>query len=67
MIEFWNPYAPLASRQRRLLGVGSVLALLLAWSLVAASGLVSPTKLPAPWDVLAALSYLSCTKAIACC
>jgi len=59
MIDFWNPYAPLASRQRRLLGVGSVLALLLAWSLVAASGLVSPTKLPAPWDVLAALSYLS--------
>jgi ABC-type nitrate/sulfonate/bicarbonate transport system permease component len=59
MSEFWNPYAPLDSRRRRLLGVGAALAVLLLWSVVAASGLVSSTKLPAPWEVLAALSYLS--------
>ena len=59
MTEFWNPYAPLDSRRRRLLGVGAALTVLLLWSVVAASGLVSSTKLPAPWEVLAALSYLS--------
>ena len=58
MSEFWNPYASLAGRQRRILGVGSVLAVLLVWSVIAASGLVSSTKLPAPWEVVAALSYL---------
>ena len=58
MSEFWNPYASLAGRQRRILGVGSVLAVLLVWSVIAASGLVSSTKLPASWEVVAALSYL---------
>jgi len=58
MSEFWNPYAALAARQRRLLGVGAIVAVLLAWSLLAASGMISATKLPAPWDVLAALAYL---------
>ena len=59
MSEFWNPYAPLDVRQRQWLGVGSVLALLLVWGLLAVSGLVSSTKLPAPWEVVTALSYLS--------
>lgn len=59
MAAFWNPYADLPARTRRLLGVGAVLAVLVVWSVVAASGLVSPTKLPAPWSVLGALSYLS--------
>ena len=59
MAEFWNPYLPLDGRRRRFLGVASALAVLLVWSVVAVSGLVSPTKLPAPWDVLAALSYLA--------
>ncbi|MCM8613764.1 ABC transporter permease [Accumulibacter sp.] len=58
MSDFWNPYAALAPRQRRLLGVAAVAAVLLLWSLLAVSGLVSATKLPAPWDVLAALAYL---------
>jgi ABC-type nitrate/sulfonate/bicarbonate transport system permease component len=58
MSDFWNPYAALAARQRRLLGVAAVAAVLLLWSLLAVSGLVSATKLPAPWDVLAALAYL---------
>jgi ABC-type nitrate/sulfonate/bicarbonate transport system permease component len=58
MSEFWNPYAPLDGGRRRLLGVASVLTVLIFWSLLAASGLVSPTRLPPPWEVLAALSYL---------
>lgn len=59
MREFWNPYLPLASGQRNILGVGAVAAVLILWGLLAGSGLVSPTRLPAPWDVLAALSYLT--------
>ena len=59
MSEFWNPYAPPDARRRRLLAVGTVLTLLLLWSAVAASGLVSPTKLPAPWQVLSAFAYLA--------
>lgn len=59
MAEFWNPYATPDARQSRLLGVGAVVAVLVVWSLLAVSGLVSPNKLPAPWDVLAALSYLA--------
>ena len=59
MSEFWNPYAPPDPRRRRLLGAGSVLAVLLLWSAVAASGLVSQTRLPAPWDVVSAFGYLA--------
>jgi ABC-type nitrate/sulfonate/bicarbonate transport system permease component len=59
MSEFWNPYAPLSGSRRRLLGVSSVLAVLVFWSLLAALGVVSSTRLPAPWEVLAALSYLA--------
>jgi ABC-type nitrate/sulfonate/bicarbonate transport system permease component len=59
MLEFWNPYQSLASGQRQILGAGAVAAVIILWGIVAGSGLVSPTRLPAPWDVLAALSYLS--------
>ncbi|WP_300452710.1 ABC transporter permease [Accumulibacter sp.] len=59
MPQFWNPYAPTEARRRRLLGVGSVLGIVLLWSAVAASDLVSPSKLPAPWQVLSAFSYLA--------
>jgi ABC-type nitrate/sulfonate/bicarbonate transport system permease component len=45
--------------QRRLLGVGAVLAVLLLWSLRRRFRAGQPDKLPAPWDVLAALAYLS--------
>jgi ABC-type nitrate/sulfonate/bicarbonate transport system permease component len=59
MIEFWNPYLPLTTGQRRALGIGSVVAVLILWGLLAGSGLVSATRLPAPWDVLAAFGYLA--------
>jgi ABC-type nitrate/sulfonate/bicarbonate transport system permease component len=59
MAEFWNPYSMSDASQRRQLGVGAVAAVLILWSLLTVSGMVSPNKLPAPWDVVSALSYLA--------
>lgn len=55
---FWNPYATLAPLQRRLLGLGSVIAVLVIWSALAASGAISANKLPSPLAVLRAMAYL---------
>lgn len=57
--EFWNPYVEPDTSARRQLGVGAVLAVLLIWSGLAASALVSPTQLPAPWSVASAFGYLA--------
>jgi len=59
MADFWNPYATLTPGQRKALGLSAVAAVLLLWAGLAASGWVSPTRLPAPWDVAAAMSYLT--------
>lgn len=59
MADFWNPYAPPQPAQARVLGLGSVMTVLLIWSALAGFGLVSPTRLPAPWDVVQAFSYLA--------
>lgn len=56
---FWNPYAALPAGQRRMLGLAAVVTVLVVWSALAASGAVSPTRLPAPWAVLKALAYLA--------
>ena len=56
---FWNPYAVLSSATRRTVGLVMVLAVFALWSAVAVSGWVSPNKLPAPWKVFDALSYLA--------
>jgi ABC-type nitrate/sulfonate/bicarbonate transport system permease component len=55
----WNPNAPLHPRQRRLLGIGAVLFVLLCWAIVSATGLVSANRLPAPWAVARALALLA--------
>lgn len=55
----WNPYAPLNAQTARTLGIGAVVAVLLLWALISASGLVSPNKLPAPWQVAKAFAYLA--------
>lgn len=57
--EFWNPYVAPGLASRRTLGIGSVVTVLLFWAGLAASGLVSPTHLPAPWDVARAFGYLA--------
>ncbi len=59
MTTFWNPYAVLPSGLRRNLGIASVATVLLVWTAIAASGAVSATKLPSPWAVMQAMSYLA--------
>ena len=59
MGDFWNPYLSPAASQRRTIGIGSVTSVLVLWSVLAATGLVSPSRLPAPWDVVRALGYLT--------
>jgi ABC-type nitrate/sulfonate/bicarbonate transport system permease component len=59
MGNFWNPYLSPASSQRRAIGVGSVASVLIIWSLLSVTGLVSPARLPAPWDVVRAFGYLA--------
>lgn len=58
MTQFWNPYRTLAPSQRRLLGLGSILAVLIFWSGLAATGLLSKNQLPSPAAVAQAMSYL---------
>ena len=55
----WNPYQTLTPTNRRALGLVSVLAVLGLWSALSGFRLVSPAKLPAPWDVAGALVRLS--------
>lgn len=55
----WNPYLVLPAAQRRWLALAGVVAALLFWSALAASGWVSANKLPPPWAVLKALGYLA--------
>ena len=54
-----NPYEVLSTRQARWYGVGAVVAVLVIWSAVAAMGLLSENKLPPPWKVAQAMSYLA--------
>ena len=55
----WNPYAPLTESQKRWLGISAIVLVFSGWSLVSGFGLISPNKLPAPWDTLQALGYLA--------
>lgn len=59
MSGLWNPHVVLSPAQRRTLGVGSILTVLLIWSLVTGLGWVGPARLPAPWSVLKAVLYLA--------
>lgn len=59
MDNFWNPYLQPGNRQRRIIGGAAVMAVLLFWSVLSGSGLISPARLPAPWDVVKAMAYLS--------
>ncbi len=59
IVIVWNPAEPLSPKTRRLLGVGAVLVVLIVWSVLAGTGMVTKGKLPAPWDVAKAFSYLA--------
>jgi ABC-type nitrate/sulfonate/bicarbonate transport system permease component len=58
MSNFLNPHYPMSRSHKRLLGVGAVVLLLVIWSLVSMSGLVSANKLPSPIAVAKALGHL---------
>ncbi len=55
----WNPYVEVPAPTRRATGVASVLVVLGLWSVICALQLVSPAKLPAPWDVATAFGRLA--------
>ncbi len=55
----WNPYAPLATSTARALGIGAVVVVLAAWTLLTAFDWISPNKLPSPWQVAKAFGYLA--------
>jgi ABC-type nitrate/sulfonate/bicarbonate transport system permease component len=55
----WNPYLPLASRERNLLGAGAVLTVLVAWSALSGLDIVPKAQLPSPWATAHALGYLA--------
>ena len=58
-MNWWNPYAPLSPSTRRALGIAAVVSVLVLWSVIAGTGLVGPNKLPPPWQVAKAFSYLA--------
>lgn len=58
-MDFWNPYRTLPPAQQRWIGLGSILAVLLLWSALAASGLLTKNQLPSPWAVSEAMVYLA--------
>ena len=57
-MDFWNPYRALAPGQQRWIGLASVATVLLLWSALSASGLLSKNQLPSPLAVAQALAYL---------
>ena len=58
-MDFWNPYRTLPPAHQRWIGLGSILAVLLLWSALAASGLLTKNQLPSPWAVSEAMVYLA--------
>ena len=55
----WNPYEPLAPSTRRGLGLASVATIIAIWATVSGLALVSPARLPAPWQVGSAFVRLA--------
>lgn len=54
-----NPHFPLEPSRKRLLGIGAVVLVLALWWAIAASGMVSPNKLPSPLAVMKAFGQLA--------
>lgn len=55
----WNPYERITPASRRALGASSVLAVLGIWAALTGFALVSPARLPAPWQVATAFARLA--------
>jgi ABC-type nitrate/sulfonate/bicarbonate transport system permease component len=54
-----NPYQRLPAARRRALGAAGLVVALLLWSALSYFGVVGPNKLPPPWAVLKAFTYLT--------
>lgn len=59
MTDFWNPYVDLPAAQRRWLGAAAVIATLVLWAALSASGLLSKNQLPSPYSVAQSMAYLA--------
>jgi ABC-type nitrate/sulfonate/bicarbonate transport system permease component len=57
--NFWNPYAEITRTRRRVIGLSAVLAVLVLWTALSASGLMTKNQLPSPLSVAQAMSYLA--------
>ena len=55
----WNPYEELPPRQSRLYGIGAVITVLVVWAVLTGLDMVSPAKLPSPWQVAQAFGRLA--------
>ena len=52
MSNFWNPYAEIPRAKRRIIGLSAVLSVLVVWTALAASGLMTKNQLPSPLSVV---------------
>ncbi|MCW8164832.1 ABC transporter permease [Verminephrobacter aporrectodeae subsp. tuberculatae] len=59
MSNFWNPYAEISPGKRRTISVSAMLAVLIVWTALSASGLMTRNQLPSPLSVAQAMSYLA--------
>jgi ABC-type nitrate/sulfonate/bicarbonate transport system permease component len=59
MANFWNPHIHLAPSKQRMLSAASILLVLLIWTVLSASGLLTKNQLPSPLAVAQAMGYLA--------
>ena len=59
MNNLFNPHKPLTPMQRKLIGVGTFILIIAVWSLISGLEIISQNKLPSPWSVVQAFSYLA--------
>lgn len=59
MTNFWNPYAGISRAKRRVIGFSAVIAVLVIWTVLSASGLMTKNQLPSPLAVAQAMGYLA--------
>lgn len=58
-MNIFNPHKPLTSTQRKMIGFGTFVTILIVWSAISALEIISQNKLPSPLSVIQAFSYLA--------
>ena len=59
MNTFLNPHKPLSPTARKVIGIGTFVFIIGVWALISGLGIVGQNKLPSPWSVVKAFSYLA--------